>query len=125
MARHLEGALGPISAAVQAVLLAVRGREYRAWLARLQAAGGHLRHPRTHLHNLLFRVFPRYPAAAGHLRKDQTGPEFNFGIRSGREAVSRRRISRCIQPPSLSRPPPPLPRRPPPQSPTSSTHHLL
>ena len=46
LARHLEGALGALPAAVPAVLLAVRDRVRRARLARLQAAGGHLCDPR-------------------------------------------------------------------------------
>src|SRR6185295_11830181 len=88
MARHLARTLGALSAAVQAVLLALRDRVRWAWLARLRAAGRHLRHPRTHLHDLLFRLFPGHPAAARHLRKNQAGTEFNFGISAGREGVS-------------------------------------
>src|SRR5262245_17410212 len=90
VARHLARAVGTLPAVVQAILLALRGCMHRAWLARLQAARGHLRHPRAHLHGLLFRVFPGHPAAAGHLRKDQAGTEFNFGFRAGRESVSGR-----------------------------------
>ena len=43
VARHLEGALGALPAALPAVLLAVRDRLRRARLARLEAAGRHLR----------------------------------------------------------------------------------
>ena len=39
LARHLEGALDGLPAALQAVLLALRGRLRRARLARLEAAG--------------------------------------------------------------------------------------
>src|SRR4029453_15381259 len=90
LARHVARAFGALSAAVQAVLLAVRGRLRRAWLARLQAAGGNLRHPRASLHHLLFRVLPGHPAAARHLRKDQAGAEFNFGLGAWCEGVSGR-----------------------------------
>src|SRR5262244_99936 len=90
MARHIAGPLRALSAAVQAVLLAVRGRLHRAWLARLQAARGHLRYPCARLHHLLFRVLPGHPAAARHLRKDQAGAEFNFGFGTWCEGVSGR-----------------------------------
>ncbi len=46
LARHLAGALGALPAALPPVLLAVRDRLRRPRLSRLQAAGGHLRHPR-------------------------------------------------------------------------------
>ncbi len=88
LARHLEGALGALSAALPAVLLAVRDRGGRARLARLQAAGGHLRHPLARLHVLLLRLFPDRPAAARHLREDQAAAEFDFGIGAGRQGVS-------------------------------------
>ena len=87
LARHFEGALGALSAAVPAVFLAVRDRGHRARLARHQAAGGHLCHPRAHLHVLLLRLFPDRPAAARHLREDQAAAEFDFGIGSGRQGV--------------------------------------
>src|SRR4030095_6809254 len=90
LAPHVARTFGALSAAVQAVLLAVRGRLRRAWLARLQAAGGNLRHPRAGLHDLLFRVLPGHPAAARHLRKDQAGAEFNFGLGAWCEGVSGR-----------------------------------
>src|SRR5262245_2666665 len=85
MAGHLSCALGALPAAIQAVLLALCDRVRRTWLARLQAAGRHIRYPRAHLHHLLLRVFPRRPAAARNLRKDQTVAEFNFGIGTWRE----------------------------------------
>src|SRR6185437_14934461 len=69
------------------VLLAVRDRLYRPWLARHQAAGRHLRDPGAHPDLLLFRVLHHHAAAARHLRENQTGAEFDFGIGSGREGV--------------------------------------
>ena len=56
LARHLEGALGALPAAVPAVLLDLRGRLRRARLARRQAAGGRLRHRLAHPHRLLLRA---------------------------------------------------------------------
>src|SRR5215468_6260361 len=85
VAGHLSCALGALPTAIQAVLLALCDRVRRTWLARLQAAGRHLRYPRAYLHHLLLRVFPRRPAAARNLRKDQTVAEFNFGIGTWRE----------------------------------------
>src|SRR5262245_26440776 len=93
LARHVTSPFRALSAAVQAVLLAVRDRVHRAWLARFEAAGGHLRHPRAHLHHLLFCVLPGHPAAARHLREDQAGAEFNFRTSAGREGVSGRYVS--------------------------------
>src|SRR5664279_2268128 len=87
LARYFEGALGALSSAVPAVFLAVRYRGHRARLARHQAAGGHLCHPRAHLHVLVLRLFPDRPAAARHLREDQTAAEFDFGIGSGCQGV--------------------------------------
>src|SRR5216683_7451105 len=58
----LARALGALPAAVQVVFLALRDCLRRAWVARLQAAGGHLRHPRARLHHLLFRIFSDDPA---------------------------------------------------------------
>src|SRR6185437_9669985 len=84
LARHLAGALGPLPAAVQAVLLAVGDRGDRARLAWLQAAGGHLRHPGATAHLLLLRFLPNHPAAARHFREDQTAAELDFGIGAGR-----------------------------------------
>ena len=55
LARHLEGALGALPAALSPVLLAVRDHLHHAGLARLQAADGHLRHPGAPVHGLLFR----------------------------------------------------------------------
>src|SRR5215813_9885323 len=85
MVGHLFCALGALSAAVQAVLLGLCDRVRRTWLARLQAAGRHLRYPRAHLHHLLLRVFPLRPAATRNLRKDRTVAEFNFAIGPWRE----------------------------------------
>ena len=56
VARHVAGALGALSAALPAVLLAVRRRLRRAGLARLQAAGRRLCAVRAHLHRLLLRA---------------------------------------------------------------------
>src|SRR5690348_11557581 len=67
LARHLEGAFGALSPAVQAVLLAVGRGLHRARLARLQAAGGAVRHPLASLYRVLLRVLPDHPAAARHL----------------------------------------------------------
>ena len=68
-----------------------------ARLARHQAAGRHLCHPRARLHVLLLRVFPDRAAAARHLREDQAGAEFYFGIGFGRQGVSgQMKIQRSI-----------------------------
>src|SRR5471032_1387770 len=69
LARHLEGALGALPAAVPAVFLVVRDRGGRARLARLQTAGRHLCDPVAYLHVLLFCLFLDRPAAARHLRE--------------------------------------------------------
>ena len=90
VARHLEGALGALPAALPAVLLAVRDRLHRARLARLQAAGRHLRDPRAHLHVLLLRLFPGHPAAARHLREDQAAAEFDLRLGLARGRADRR-----------------------------------
>ncbi len=83
LARHLEGALGALPAAVPAIFLAVRDRRGGLGLSRLQAAGRHLRDPVAHLHRLLFRLLHHRAAAARHLREDQTAAEFDFGIGVG------------------------------------------
>src|SRR5262249_45052682 len=80
LARHLEGALGALSAALSPVLLAVRRGLRRPGLAGLQAAGRLLRADRTHLHRLLLRLFPDHPAGAGPGRKDQAAAELDYRI---------------------------------------------
>src|SRR5262245_50323909 len=93
MARYLALTFCALPDSLLAVLLCLRDPMRRAWLARLQAAGRHLRHSRAHLHRVLFRVFPGHPAVARYLRKNQAGAEFNFGIGTGREGVSGSRLS--------------------------------
>ena len=62
VARHLEGAIGQVPAALPPVLLAVRDRLHRSRLARLEAGGRLLRAVLAHLHGLLLRLLPDHPA---------------------------------------------------------------
>ena len=67
LAGYLARALGSLSSAVQAILLAVGDRLHRPRLARLEATRGHLRHHVAGFHRLLLRVLPDRHAAARHL----------------------------------------------------------
>src|SRR6185312_14018987 len=84
VARYLAGPLGALSPALPDLLLAIRDRGGRPWLARLQAAGRHLCDPVAALHVLLFRLLPHRSAAARHFREDQAVAQFDFGIGAGR-----------------------------------------
>src|SRR3954462_14610255 len=64
LARHLAGALGPLSSALPAVLLGLRPGLHRARLARLEAGGRRLCHRGTRSDRLLFHPLPDHLAAA-------------------------------------------------------------
>src|SRR5215475_11564884 len=88
MARYFARALGPLSSAVQTVLLAVGNRLHWPRISRFKTAGRHLRHPFARVHRLLLRVLPDHHAAARHLRENQAAAEFDFGVGFGRESMS-------------------------------------
>src|SRR5690242_15352262 len=90
MARHVAGALGALPPALQAVFLAMGRGLHPARLARLQAAGGPLRHLRTHPDDLLLRVLHHHPAAARHLRKDQAAAAVDRRFRAQGRRADRR-----------------------------------
>ncbi len=93
LARQRQDALLQVSPAGQAVLLDVRVRLYRARLSRLQAAGGHLCHPRPHPHVLLFRLLADRAAAARPDRDAAPRAELDCGCGAGEERQGRRRWS--------------------------------
>src|SRR5690242_13600249 len=92
LARYVAGALGALSSAVQAVLLAVGYCLHRAGLVGLEATRGHLRHPVARVHRLLLRILPDYHAAARHIRENQAAAELDFGIGAGRKILSGGRV---------------------------------
>ena len=98
LARHLEGALGRLSAALQAVLLDLRGGLRPARLARRQAGGRRLCDRRPHRDRLLLLAFPHHPAAARPVRAADADAQLDRRIgpraprrRCGRHADRRRR----------------------------------
>src|SRR5262249_28792530 len=88
LARYFACALGSLSPAVQAILLAVGDRLHWPRMARLETARGHLRHPFARVYGLLLRVLLNHHAAARHFRENQAAAEFDIGVGPGRESVS-------------------------------------
>jgi ubiquinol-cytochrome c reductase cytochrome b/c1 subunit len=78
LARYLAGAFSQLSTAVPAVFVHFLCSRHWARFSRGTGAGGWLCDRGTHSHHLLFRVFLRDPAAAGTVRKNQTGTELDF-----------------------------------------------
>src|SRR5262245_29931943 len=90
VARHLEGALRQLPAAVPAILLDLRGRLRGPGMARIEARRGRLRHRRAHSHLLLLPPLPRHPADPWLDREDQAAAELDLGVDPARGFAARR-----------------------------------
>ena len=91
LARHLEGALGALPAALPAVLLGVRDRGVGlGWLGSKPPEGIYVDRSSRILTALLLRLLPDRPAAARPVREDQAAAELDLGIGAGRQGVSGR-----------------------------------
>src|SRR5690349_20837886 len=85
MARYLEGALGALPPALQAVLLGAGRDLHRSRLSRLAAGGRNLRDRGAHPHLLLLPAFPRDPARARLFRNAEAAAEIDFGAGARQE----------------------------------------
>jgi len=78
VARHLAGALGPLSPALSTVFLGLRAGLYRARLARLKTGGRQLCLRGAHSDRLLLRPLPDHSAAPWRARDHQAGAELDL-----------------------------------------------
>jgi hypothetical protein len=83
VARHLEGALGALPAALQAVLLDVRGWSASGSAISAPSRRGRLRDRGADPDLLLLPALPRHPAAARPAKARAHGPDYLFALLTG------------------------------------------
>src|SRR5262249_23478469 len=97
LARYLAGALGALPADVQVLFLGLRGGLHRAWLPRVEPAGGLVRVLRPPVHPLLLRLLPDHPAGAGAGRKHQAAAQLDRRFDRAGQSMSGGRNTMRIQ----------------------------